>query len=416
MKVKMRNGRSLGYAVNSTLFAVSWFVLIFALPLQCQHVSSQFFGMHVSVRVLQSDSWPSVPFTGIRLWDTKTGWAQLNPSSGSYDWHVLDRWLTEARRHDVDVLYTFGHTPQWASSNPSNDSCGYEPGACAPPNDLQPDGSGSDQHWKDFVTAIAKHSAGRIKYWEIWNEPINRKMWIGTTGQLLRMAKDASVILKSVDPDAIVLTPTFAMGTERAKRWTNEYLAAGGGDYADVVSYHAYLPLPEDVLTVIEDLRSTLSGYGQGSKPLWQTEGSWGRTRAIGFDDPDEQNDYVLRMYSLLASNGVARFYWYAWDNPGWGTMWLPAGLQVAGRAYETVHNWLIDSTFDGPCKQQGNIWTCELVRDGNRHASIVWTTEKGRAIRYVPPTTVHTAHGADGTTHAVAGAVLLSTRPVLLE
>jgi len=119
--------------------------------------------------------WPVVPFGGLRLWDTGTTWAILNPSDGVYDWTNLDNWLAAAQDHggNFSFLYTMAMTPQWASSDPGDPSCSYGPGQCAPPNDLNPDGTGTDQHWKDFVQAIATHAAGRIRYWEMWNEPVN---------------------------------------------------------------------------------------------------------------------------------------------------------------------------------------------------------------------------------------------------
>jgi len=376
-------------------------------------VKDSFFGMHVSLRILRSGSWPSVPFSSLRLWDTKTSWAQLNPSDGKYDWNLLDDWLKEAQHHDVDVLYTFGHTPSWASSRPGEGSCAYESGSCAPPNDLPEDGSGSDQHWKDFVTAIVKHSAGRIKYWEIWNEPINVKMWSGTIPQMLRMARDASSIIKSTDPDALLLTPTLAMGTPRAKTWTNDYLQGGGGTYADALSYHAYLATPEELIRVIEDLKQTAAKYGDGSKPLWQTEGSWGRAQETGVSDPDQQADYVLRFYTILTSSGVAKFYWYAWDNPGWGTMWTPSEHErPAAGAYATVHKWLADAVFDRPCTSENHIWTCSFTRNGQN--LIVWTDNQ-KAVTFTPPATFKQTRDLAGAATPVKGPITVSSRPVLL-
>src|SRR3982750_4557233 len=40
--------------------------------------------------------WPTVPFGGLRLWDTSTGWAQINTSEGVYDWSTLDAFASAA--------------------------------------------------------------------------------------------------------------------------------------------------------------------------------------------------------------------------------------------------------------------------------------------------------------------------------
>src|SRR5579871_3871127 len=152
-----------------------------------------FFGMHASSTVLSQQPWPQVSFGSLRLWDTATNWNQINIANGVYDFSLLDQWLSTANQHGVqDLLYTFGKTPQWASSRPNDQRCANDwgPGACDPPDDLNPDGSGSDQHWKDFVSALATHVGTSIKYWEIWNEPSSSNHWTGTVAQMVRMAQD----------------------------------------------------------------------------------------------------------------------------------------------------------------------------------------------------------------------------------
>src|SRR5258708_14422074 len=53
------------------------------------------------------------------------------------------------------------------------------------------DGSGTNQHWIDWVTAVVTRYKGKISYYEIWNEPNNTAMWQGTNAQLVRLAGDA---------------------------------------------------------------------------------------------------------------------------------------------------------------------------------------------------------------------------------
>jgi hypothetical protein len=125
------------------------------------------------------DPWPQETFNSIRLWDTGTTWSDINTAPGVYDWTAVDGWMNAATQHQVGVLFTLGMTPQWASSDPGNTSCNNGPGACAPPDDLNPDGTGTDQHWKDFVTAIMQHVGTQVGYFEIWNEPNNPNYFSG---------------------------------------------------------------------------------------------------------------------------------------------------------------------------------------------------------------------------------------------
>src|ERR1700687_5893000 len=49
------------------------------------------FGLDMNYFVTTKQPWPSIPFGSLRLWDSATGWAQLNPRKGEYDWSQLDK-------------------------------------------------------------------------------------------------------------------------------------------------------------------------------------------------------------------------------------------------------------------------------------------------------------------------------------
>ena len=156
-------------------------------------------------------------------------------------------------------MYCFGRVPQWASSHPGDIKCaaGGGPGQCDAPNDLNPNGTGTDQHWKDFVTAIATRSAGRIHFWEMWNEGGNPGRWSGTSTQLVRMVSDARTIILSIDPTAVILSPSAGIRSQAELAWWKRFLAAGGGAYVDGIAIHAYLqhngeePVPEQLLVYL---------------------------------------------------------------------------------------------------------------------------------------------------------------------
>ena len=100
--------------------------------------------------------------------------------------------------HGTEIIYTFGKTPRWASTAP--DAAGvYGPGECAPP---------SISAWDQYVTAIVTNAAGRIKYWELWNEPDQANSYCGDLATMVTMAQHAYRIIKSIDPSAMVLSPS----------------------------------------------------------------------------------------------------------------------------------------------------------------------------------------------------------------
>jgi hypothetical protein len=323
----------------------------------------------------------------MRLWSTGTYWYMMNPSQGVYDFSTLDQWIATAQANGVDLIYTFGEIPDWASSNPSL-VCGtanVPDGSCAPPSDVTSTGGGSDQHFKDFVTAVVTHVAGQIKYWEMWNEPTVPGYWQGNNAQMLRMAQDAYGIIKSINPNAIVTTPSPSTGIHGVANWMGPYLALGGGNYADIISFHGYSwsstwgvwPQPEDIVPLVDNLKAQLVLYGQSKKPLWCTEGSWGDTSGNGFTDVDMRAAFLARHYILQESEGVVRYYWFAWDNAGDGLWSASSGVAKAGTAYQQVESWLVGLTPTGKCAQNGTVWTCNYTKSGGYQAEAIWDTSK---------------------------------------
>ena len=82
-------------------------------PVKPPNSSASFFGMIVH-HLVSGTPWPSVPFGMLRLWDTRTLWANLNPTSGNYNWKPLDQHISMAESNNTKLIYTFGGTPPWA--------------------------------------------------------------------------------------------------------------------------------------------------------------------------------------------------------------------------------------------------------------------------------------------------------------
>src|SRR5579872_692919 len=139
-------------------------VLLGSVASVSAQIAPTFFGMQMGKGSVTGQPWPvdkicTNPFQGcdgfggVRLWDSGTAWALINYAPGQYDWSILDAWINDAKKHQVDLVYCFGRVPLWASSKPNDTKCanGGGPGQCDPPNDLNKDGTGTNQHFKDFV-------------------------------------------------------------------------------------------------------------------------------------------------------------------------------------------------------------------------------------------------------------------------
>ena len=397
-------------------------------------VQPSFFGMHIN----KTSSMPvDVPIGSIRLWDTATNWFQICSASdySQCDWRHLDDWLAAAKRKGIsNVLYTFGKTPEWASSEPRGACGGARPGICYPPRDLTADGGGSDYAFRQFVEALVNHNQrldprtyAKIKFWGIWNEPTAKFFWRGSTVQLVRMAKDAWEIIKKGDPDALILTPEPAANsrndaTNSAIEWLNDYLARGGGKYADVVAFHIYAnandghPVPEAVVGIIGRIKARLARYPDVSgKPLWITEGSWGRSDDTGWSRNDDASAFLVRFCVLIASEGIERLYWYGWDVPT-GTLWVNGHSLPAAMAFTEVQNWLIGRSVTN-CISRVHLWSCNIVAPGYR-GRIIWDEEYGKNASYDTSgfTAYRLATGEQGSIDPKVHALQVGNNPVLLE
>ncbi len=427
---------------------------------------------------MHSETWPlQIPVGSRRLWDAQTGWSQIETDAGSYDFTALDHAIAEVPAA-ADIYYTFGRTPHFYSSDPTDSACGYsntnDPttfGQCHPPTDVALDGGSTfDAVFQGFVRALMNHvcvgaapnKTCRIQYYETWNEPNTDEFWAGNYVQLARMASDAAAIIKGQCSKCLVTTPAVSAGGDGYHAngdsgtysvWMQNFLSAWEtfGHLPDVGAWHPYPartnvvppPFPEtnlsetstycnsantsgagvppnkycrdSVLTEVTTLRAIFNAHGLSGKPMVASEGSWGLTSGL---PAAQQPAFLARWYILLASAGVSRTYWYAYDNASWGTLFnAQQGLLSPGQAYKQVASWLTGSTFVSPCALTAgtDIYSCELLEGDGTSTGLVWSTS-GTPSYAVPAafTRFTDLTGADQA--VVSGHITLGAAPVLLH
>lgn len=368
-------------------------------------VPAEFFGMHLAAQTY--DGWPSVNFATQRIWDSWPGvaWSDLNPSQGTYTWANLDALVNDSLSHGVELVYTFGYVPAWASSNPGGSCDGNSNGGCYAPN---------MQAWKDFVTQITTRYKGKIKYWELWNEPNASNFWKGTPAELVAMAKEAYTIIKN--SGGIVLTP--APQGSGSPAWMDAYLGAGGGAYADIVTFHGYLhDAPEALIPLVDNMRGVQGKYGLSALPLWDTEHSWGDTTWPMGADQDQQSAWLARYLALSYTKEIQRSFWYGWEHFNWGTLYDRTTKQILkpGIAYREVYNWMVGAAFS-PCTANGNVYQCDISRANGYQAKMIWST--GSPASYIVPNGYVRQKTIDAQSVAVTGGQTISVgmKPVLIE
>jgi hypothetical protein len=274
--------------------------------------------------------------------------------------------------------------------------------------DLNCDGTGTNQIFNDFLTALVQHvGAGTIKYWELWNEPNVASEWSGESDcansgvahpgevMLARMAKDLRTTVTKLDPNAKFTTPAATDG-DKAGNWLGGYLSnTDGGKYADINAFHGYINsggcptncvLAEAVGEQIDHLRAQLPAAFQ-DKPLFNTEGFWGtvknpdNTRTTGITDPDQQQSFVVRYYLIQMWKQVAKFYWWNWDIGAETSFYNSTNhlLTAPGNAYVRVVQWTDGGASTvGPCGTNPAVstqWTCTITAPTGATSVPIWDT-----------------------------------------
>jgi hypothetical protein len=262
------------------------------------------------------------------------------------------------------VIYTLGCGPDWATapnygqqyhkqpSKPTGWHVGYNP---HPPV--------NDADWTDWCAAVADRlvAKGHVgAAYEIWNECNDDAFgadhvgsgYAGTVERLVELTALARDAILAVDPTATIVGANFT-GIEGITGpigavTLSTYVAAGGMDYADVVSIHGYNSAapwmrPEGLLNFANLVRGVLVAANV-IKPIWNTEWGWGswtsgraggkpfRSSTIpnsesapGTDPmPDQQSaDYLSRMLIVNWCVGWRRLAYYGTDAFHWASQLL---------------------------------------------------------------------------------------------
>jgi hypothetical protein len=348
------------------------------VPIQSP-IPSSYFGMHIRSAVISGATasltpWPKVQIPGWRLWDAGVRWPDIEPERGEWSFDTLDKSVEIANEHNTEVILTLGFTPAWASARPQ-ETAAYHPGWAAEPADLD--------DWRVFIRTIATRYKGRIHIYEVWNEPnLTKQFWTGSVEQMIELVREARCIVKSVDPSAILVSPSAT--SDYGLPWLSEFLSKGGGQYVDVIGYHFYVfpANPEAMVPLIKKVKKVMLSNGADRKPLWNTESGWSDPKP--FPSEDLAGGYLARAYILNWATGVERFYWYAWDDHIWVSIETTekdnATLTPSGRAYGIIQNWLVGARMTACTEGADHTWICQLKRNG-LNEWILWNPDETKSL-----------------------------------
>ena len=348
-------------------------------------IGLSYFGSHFHRLVLNPGEnnlqtrWPDSSIGAIRLWDSDTLWSQIAPKPGQWEFGRMDTYVYQATVHKTEVLYTLGGTPRWASARP-NEKCPYGTGCAAEPVRMA--------HWEEYVRRVVQRYHGRIKGYELWNEPnfsdiVRDKnapgFYTGSVANMVEMARIARKVLDENDPGAVLSTPGFVNGSDRLEL----FLDAGGKKYVQAVAYHFYSANSEHFSRQLLEVRAIMKRQGIENLPLWNTESG---VEVLGPDDPPSgiaahsqmEAAEKLAQYLIFGSAaGLEHYYHYAWDNPRTGMMATNGERSFNLASYEKVQAWLIGAKMLGCKRVLPRAVKCDGERAGDKFA-IAWSDSAG--------------------------------------
>ena len=347
-------------------------------------VPATYFGMHFH-RAATSTRVPRQGIGSWRLWDARVAWRYLAEQGPSIDFRVLDQLVSLARERRIDLLYTLGATPTWASARPQEKGP-YGAGSAAEPRQAD--------DLTDFIKRVARRYKGQINNYEIWNEP-NGGFFTGSVQSLVDLGCSAAAVLKAIDPQITVVSPSGVGGYPNQLQWLDDFLAHDGGRCVDVIGYHIYAATgtPESMLGTLRGVQNILAKYHVTDKPLWNTETGWrlelGPSTAPAIDPHWPKLDavlspaYVARALLIGWAGGLQRYYWYSWDHEDMGFLQADGQTSPSATAYLTMAGWMRGAVVR-ECASKGLLWQCALTRDGAT-SLIVWSEDPASHVMPVP-------------------------------
>lgn len=247
-----------------------------------------------------------VAASGVKWIRIQSGWAKTEKEKGIYDFAWLDS--------IVDNLLSRGLVP-WLDIGYGNKlytpECDHPTGVGFAPiyTEIAREG------WRAYVTALVSHFKGRLRYYEIWNEPDGGYYWKPNgpnATELGVFTAETARIIRHVQPDAVIFGGVMARGfSAEGLTFLKQALDAGMDREIDYVTYHRYTPIPEEGAGT--RTRAAQALLASAPRPIGIIQGETGApSRSDGFGamcklpwTEDRQARYLLRQMVADVGSGV---------------------------------------------------------------------------------------------------------------
>lgn len=228
---------------------------------------------------------------GIGLIRQEFQWIEIEPyakgehvdTHGGDAWAKYDRMVDLAEHLDIEIMARLDRPPAWATP-------GFDPHAN--PSIQMPPTDPTD--FADFAATVAKRYRGRIRFFQVWNEPNLLGEWGGRPpdpAAYLAMLREVGTAIREVNPQAVIvlagLAPTIETGPDNLSdllflETLYQLGAKGAFDVASTMSYGLFTG-PRDLRIGAERTnlpravlwRELMVAYGDSGTPIWASEYGW---------------------------------------------------------------------------------------------------------------------------------------------
>lgn len=241
-------------------------------------------------------------------------WNLIQPtSSSSLNFTELDQIVNSLNQAGIVPLIVIVNSPCWANYAPTT---GQECSSYVPWNNETQFNDWLTK-FKNFVRASAQHFKGRVKHWELWNEPNHLEKWGPLDlNKYFVWSREINNILIEIDPSVKVAFGGGVMALDQAFQSQikgTDFIEAlyQFGLRPKVISIHVY-PLKNEAPDVViegvttfrdvEKIRQIQLKYTPPDSEIWITEFGWYTDGWVwGFPTTHQkQAEYLARALEII--------------------------------------------------------------------------------------------------------------------
>ncbi len=229
-------------------------------------------------------------------------WHRVQPARDQWNFNSFDQTVSIFAKQGIELQAILCYTAPWAARNPAIDR----------PDKSEPE----PEAWSRFCFEMAKRYRGKVRFWEVWNEPDVTPFSRIDSTRYAEMMKSAYRAVKSADPEAVVLTGGFATLANhpmlREPDYQEQALKKGKGAF-DIHAYHEHGPFYPHFYRMVEERFLPMRQRTGTTQPWWANETAL--TSAGGNERPQAEALYKKLLFAW--GRGAVGYNWYDLRNDG---------------------------------------------------------------------------------------------------